>query len=870
MPPSELPSTTATNGSAPQPPQDGDAPSIAVCCSGGGIRATAFSLGGLQGLGEWQELSKVRWLTAVSGGSYIATAYSIAAAGDLLKKPSVPDASLRPRNLSDPLVGPRERAARARDRMTCPEPPDSAIEMGPYALGSPEERYLRSDSRYLVPDAAVGLRGAFFLFGGIIGNLLLLLPILFVAAHLVGIGLRWTAGTAIERGGTLQLGWGPYVAIGLVSAAGLLVILDGVVAAFRSLPRTLQLAVTQVTLWLMVGAAVAALLLIGLPAMLSWLNHTALYGTGWSGKLLHHLGFAPAGQCQTLAVSRPATAGLCQSTAGVVEHVVAKPAFTGTTSGNAVAGSGLLALLLALLTRVTIGRTAANEAGTVTAADLRATGRKLAMTKPGKSVVAAVRRYLTPWIGSLVIVAVFLMLGLRWSLDGAIGSAVGEIWPLVIAAGIGVGAKLFISVNRTSLHRFYRERLSSAFGVIRRDARVEQPNTLDSTDVIATQTDLRLSDLDPTTPAAALPLGYGRPELVICAAANVRGVGVPTGRGAISFTFTPTSSGLAGGRGDLAPPAADSRGRARRVSTLEYENYCGTHVLGLFDMVAMSGAALSPLMGKLTRPSLRILLAMANVRLGVWLPNPAVVSTKRPMIESFGQRHAFNAATWLDRMGTRGRRILLNLWQPGALALAKEMWGSCRIDGRWLYITDGGHFENLGLVEALRRKPSEVFIFDASGESPGSFSALGQAIALARTDLSVQIRFPGLDEGGDKAPPVPFQIGTATYPDGTTVRLCYAKAMRSMDAPWDVQSYANAHPSFPHDSAGQQLYDEQEFEAYRSLGRDAVGRLLDARKALDADPKTAASTTVDLNAKASPASAPEQRAASEDTAPATW
>jgi hypothetical protein len=80
-------------------------------------------------------------------------------------------------------------------------------------------------------------------------------------------------------------------------------------------------------------------------------------------------------------------------------------------------------------------------------------------------------------------------------------------------------------------------------------------------------------------------------------------------------------------------------------------------------------------------------------------------------------------------------------------------------------------------------------------------------------------------------PQVPYLAGKAVYPDGQIARVWYAKAMISPGAPWDVQAYAKGHPKFPHGSTGQQLYDEQEFEAYRCLGEDAVGRLLDAREA---------------------------------------
>src|ERR1700741_170125 len=45
---------------------------IGVCCSGGGMRSASFNLGALQAIQDADRLRKVRYLAAVSGGSYIA------------------------------------------------------------------------------------------------------------------------------------------------------------------------------------------------------------------------------------------------------------------------------------------------------------------------------------------------------------------------------------------------------------------------------------------------------------------------------------------------------------------------------------------------------------------------------------------------------------------------------------------------------------------------------------------------------------------------------------------------------------------------------------------------------------------------------
>src|SRR5581483_7289851 len=62
----------------------------AICCSGGGIRAAAFSLGGMQYLNSQAETregkpgtiySHTDFVAAVSGGSYIAASYALVSHG---------------------------------------------------------------------------------------------------------------------------------------------------------------------------------------------------------------------------------------------------------------------------------------------------------------------------------------------------------------------------------------------------------------------------------------------------------------------------------------------------------------------------------------------------------------------------------------------------------------------------------------------------------------------------------------------------------------------------------------------------------------------------------------------------------------------
>jgi hypothetical protein len=283
------------------------------------------------------------------------------------------------------------------------------------------------------------------------------------------------------------------------------------------------------------------------------------------------------------------------------------------------------------------------------------------------------------------------------------------------------------------------------------------------------------------------------PQLIICAAANVSDPGAtPPGRAVTSFTFTPKWIG-----GPLIG----------RVSTSDFEQGL-EHRLADFSLpaaVAMSGAALAPSMGKMTQWPLRFLLTLANARLGVWVPNPRRLGDSPPKPVS---KHMH--------------------WRPRAALLFNELLGLNKADAKFLYVTDGGHYENLGLVELLRLGCTEVLCFDASGGA--DVQELGDAIALARTELQVEIKIdPGklVPDSQTGVAQQNVEEGVIEYPDGRIGRLIYVRAVLTDAASHDIKAYHDLDPAFPHNSTGQQLYTDQRFEAYRKLGNQAGRRALE-------------------------------------------
>src|SRR5690606_21833628 len=104
------PGETRDPDSGEEPTGDRRAPRLGICCSGGGIRSAAFNLGALQSLDEAGLLRRADPLSAVSGGSYIASAYAVAS------------------RHSDPALLAERRA---------------------FAPGTPEERWVRNHCSYL-------------------------------------------------------------------------------------------------------------------------------------------------------------------------------------------------------------------------------------------------------------------------------------------------------------------------------------------------------------------------------------------------------------------------------------------------------------------------------------------------------------------------------------------------------------------------------------------------------------------------------------------------------------------------------------------------------------------------------------------------
>jgi hypothetical protein len=230
-------------------------------------------------------------------------------------------------------------------------------------------------------------------------------------------------------------------------------------------------------------------------------------------------------------------------------------------------------------------------------------------------------------------------------------------------------------------------------------------------------------------------------------------------------------------------------------------------------------------MGKFKIGPARALIALMNVRLGVWVPNPKYVAAWRP-----GQPDT------RDRPFRPGR---VPYPLPRLGYLLKEAFGVHDPDDLYLYVTDGGHWENTGLVELLRdRNFSEVVCLDADAGDRDTVTQLANAVILADLECGVNIsvsldplRSPlGARRGGDYAKRS-VTLGLIRRGNRRGL-LWYAKPALTVTTPPDVLSYGENDRAFPTTSTVDQFFHSAKFSAYRDLGRYNARQVIDGRAAV--------------------------------------
>jgi hypothetical protein len=336
------------------------------------------------------------------------------------------------------------------------------------------------------------------------------------------------------------------------------------------------------------------------------------------------------------------------------------------------------------------------------------------------------------------------------------------------------GAVLFVvgmvfswrfEINIFGLNQFYRNRLIRCYlgATHRRDPdRFTGFDAKDDLDLDVLRYDVRK---------------FRGPFPIVNCALNLGGssdLSVHTRRSA-SFSLTPLRCGSTRSAVGFAP------------TNEEGSRFGGGVSLG--QAVSISGAAASPNMGYHTSGIVAFLLTMFNVRLGWWFPNPSSEGWTKTSLSSS--------------------------------LLIREFFGMADEKSAFVNVSDGGHFENLGIYELIRRRCKVIIACDAEFDPNLEFGSLGSMIRMCETDFGVKINIDVASirrKAGSKISPAHCAVGKIQYSNGSQGYLIYLKSSITGDEDVGVEQYHAGHPDFPHESTADQFFSEDQFEGYRRLG----------------------------------------------------
>ncbi len=362
---------------------------------------------------------------------------------------------------------------------------------------------------------------------------------------------------------------------------------------------------------------------------------------------------------------------------------------------------------------------------------------------------------------------------------------------------LGVAVTSFIgwlaSINYLSIHRYYRDRLMESYlpDVGRVLAGSPGPSQASPLADIGALKDMCAVETEDPKDSAVGPYHLINANVILVES----GINKYRGRGGDNFLLSPRFCG------------SNATGWHRT------ESYMGGD-LTLSTAMAISGAAANPNTGvggegPTRQPLLSRLMVFLNLGLGVWVSNP-------------------------DPQCHRWAKVA-NFLSPGSWPLLP--WKKLTEKESFLQLSDGGHFENLGIYELIRRHLKLIVVCDAGADPDFQFGDLANAIEKVRTDFGVCIVFEeGLSplipsthkECNHKDPKqIPYADAgyvraTIKYPGAKSSAeygtLILIKTTYVRNLPEDLLGYKKAHPAFPDESTADQFFDEKQFEAYRVLG----------------------------------------------------
>ncbi|MDP3007960.1 MAG: patatin-like phospholipase family protein [Methylococcales bacterium] len=383
------------------------------------------------------------------------------------------------------------------------------------------------------------------------------------------------------------------------------------------------------------------------------------------------------------------------------------------------------------------------------------------------------------------------------------------VYAFFICLAMTLSLGLVLDINKLSIHYFYRNRLIRCYlGGARKGDR--NPNVFtgfDEKDNIQLNELLKKDTTGKEYIDGLYPIINGTLNLVAG-----KQLAWQQRKGA-SFIFSPKYCGYS----IRETNKKSDDGQRHCYQETKKDNFKYGDGVSLGMAMAISGAAASPNSGYHSSPAMSFLMTVFNVRLGQWLPNSDVARNRvRPMFP---------------------------LWY-----LLLELFGQTNEDRDFIYLSDGGHFENLGIYELVHRGCRFILASDAEQDGAFSFEGLGNAIEKCRIDLGVNISIDVEQIRPDANNKSKCHCAVATieysknsqtdshnkriYPEEDGI-LVYLKSSLTGDESTDVLHYSLQNPDFPHESTADQWFSESQFESYRQLGEHICKETFETFGALD-------------------------------------
>ncbi|ANG63811.1 hypothetical protein A8C75_15890 [Marinobacterium aestuarii] len=379
-------------------------------------------------------------------------------------------------------------------------------------------------------------------------------------------------------------------------------------------------------------------------------------------------------------------------------------------------------------------------------------------------------------------------------------------WPLLFVL-CALIVPFFVSINQVSPHKMYRDRLMETF--------------------------LKTPDIEPTAPLCQRGAEANTTTLVDIAASDhwspyhlincnviLNNAKTPRYRGRLGDSF-------------LLSPRYCGSDATQYTTTASFASGGMT----LATAMSISGAAENPHAGvsgagDSTTPLMSFILTFLGLRLGYWAYNPSSTSKLLHKV------------------------MRPNYFWPGLRSLLD--YGHAE-DSVLVELSDGGHFDNTGLYELVRRRTPVIILSDGGADPDATFDDFGNAIERIRVDFGVSIRFHDADFDlsgmlpGSRAASSEsrariydekyhladrgFAIGDVVYPDAVgekafVGRFVFIKACLTRNLPGDLYAYKLENPSYPNQPTVDQFFDERQFEAYRELGYQLTRQMIDDKDAM--------------------------------------